>query len=99
MIRPQINATNDQASSGEELAEVPSVMTTREALVGFYVLQVYISSFPDLAPQHALNLDRIRSAVAAHSLNHTTVRKEIVDLAYCTLDVMIISLCIHLSSL
>lgn len=77
-----MNATNDQASSDEELAEESSVMTTCEAVGGFYTLRMYISTFPNIAPQHVLNLDRIRSVVAAHSLNHTAVQKKIVDLTW-----------------
>lgn len=39
-----MNATNDQASSDEELAEESSVMTTCEAVGGFYTLRMYIST-------------------------------------------------------
>lgn len=73
------DAANDQVSSDEEPAEEPSVMTTREAIAAFDALQIYISSLPAIASQHAVNLDNIRSAVVAHSVRHTTVQKKIVD--------------------
>lgn len=72
------DATNDQASRDEKLAEEPSVMTTREAVAAFDAQQIYISSLPNLAPQYAVNLHSIRSVVVAHSVR-PTVQNKIVD--------------------
>lgn len=92
------DAENAQASSDEELADEPGVVTTREAVAAFEALHIYIWPLPDLAPQHAVNFDSIRSAVVAHSVRPTAVRKKIAGVfsfsffAYCSLNLTIVSL-------
>lgn len=54
-------------------------MTTREAVAAFYALQIYISSLPDLVPQHAMNLDSMRLPVVTHSVRQTTAQKKIAN--------------------
>lgn len=66
------DATNDQTSSDEGLAEKPSVTTTRNAVVALDAPQKHMSSLPDLAPQH--QVDNGWALIC-----HATVQKKIVD--------------------
>lgn len=52
-------------------------MSTREAVVAFDALYIYISSLLGLAPQHAVNLFSIISVMVAYSVCHTAGRKKI----------------------
>lgn len=71
------NTRNNQTSSDEELAEEPSITTTRKAVAALDVLQIL--SLPDFVFQHTVILKSIKSAVIVHSVCHTTLQKKISD--------------------